>query len=185
MNRHVLRMIMGGLLILGGLHLGTQAVFKTNLLERLNDFVNFDVETMICILIGLSALFLLLDRNFYLPFLGESVVPHSLLVSSTNTGSKKYILQVDEKDAVKVIYWAANKGEEKDQNQGPEKAYNGFKNSGITNIVNNSAILHFDCPQQYRVGLFNKKLPKHLHYRIVYNNGFISDIKTINLTDQC
>ena len=58
--------------------------------------------------------------------------------------------------------------------------YANFKNSGVAIINNNKAIIHINCPNQYKVPPFNKTLDKHIHYRIATpNNPILSDVKTI------
>ena len=140
---------------------------------------------IILIIMGASAVYLALDRNTYLPFLGDTVIPPSLLndVATHPNANLEIEIEVDEKNAVSVIYWAADEltAGEKDGQKYVRDAYGVFDNSGVAKITNKIAILNIACPQEYWVRKFGIKmtLPKHVHYRVVYSDGWVSEVKTV------
>ncbi len=125
------------------------------------------------IAIGMCGLFLLSQRDFYLPFLGECAIPvpesHSTIDSSTMKRSKMISLTVDVPPKTKVVYWAAN--DSKLNAVGvlsPQQAYGDFQNSGmVVSDQNGTAVLKIASPASYSVGsIFGKReIPKHVHYR--------------------
>jgi len=117
-------------------------------------------------------------RNTYLPFLGPTVLPASLLKDTVenpqaNVHAKLF---VDMPDNTKVIYWAAQPS--KVVFKTPFEAYNDFANVGIANIKNKQATLHVQCPSSYIVP-GGKQLTPHVHYRVVYPNGILGSVKTL------
>lgn len=141
----------------------------------------------LCMVISLIAIiYLMMNRDTYLPFLGPTVMPPSAFSEYQQEKFDKKITINVPKDqseaAIKVIYWAAEPGEEK---MSPREAYKNFTNYGVSLIKDNKADAFIRCPSSYNVNRFGhmKQLPKHLHYRIIYNSGIISRVNTIKLTD--
>lgn len=116
-------------------------------------------------------------RNTYLPFLGPTVLPASLLKDSVenpkaNVHAKLF---VNVPDDTKVIYWAAQPSDTVFET--PFEAYNKFANSGVATIKNNQTTLHVECPSSYKVP--GKTLKPHVHYRVVYPNGMLGSVQTL------
>ena len=63
------------LLVIGGLVWGIIGVSKFNLVNWIAKKTITSIEPLIYILVGISALYYLFSRDFYLPFLGETVFP--------------------------------------------------------------------------------------------------------------
>lgn len=133
---------------------------------------NFAIRVL-CIIVLMSATFLTLNRNTYLPFLGITALPPTLFekemvpVGSTQT----YILQLkDVEDGTRVIYWGSKPNESK--NRSPKEAYDDYSNTGISIVRDKKAILKFNCPEEYNVWIefMPKIVDKHIHYRLVYKN---------------
>lgn len=175
------------LLIVGGLYLGINAILNKNYLSAGLRHVAPNkyllILKIIYVIIGLAAvyqIFLTPSRTF-LPFLDKTVMPPSLLLLSEQADSNLK-LKIHADGASKVMYWAANEDKGKIVND-PLDAYDDYENIGISAVKNGIAILKLKCPTAYKVK--NKVLPKHLHYRLIYANGVISDIKTVKLTEYC
>jgi uncharacterized membrane protein YuzA (DUF378 family) len=69
----------------------------------------------IYIVIGLCAVAIMFNRDTYLPFLGESLVPCAAIQEKTPPGATVQ-MQVDVPPGAKVLYWAAEPGAEKMKN---------------------------------------------------------------------
>ena len=152
-------------------------------------FPNKSYQKILFFIIGLCAIYLVVKRNTFLPFLDESVVPSSLFDEKNNNDEKilnneknmTISVEISAPKADKVIWWASNPITEKNSNEllGYEKAYDEYKNSGVTKVQKDgNAYITLPCPQQYAVN--NKILQKHLHYREA-NGPMLSEVKTIYL----
>jgi hypothetical protein len=151
-----------------------------------------NIINIIFILIGIISLYLFFNRDYYLPFLGESVIPFV----TTKKKESKNIIKTTIKNLPKngvIIYWAArsnNNGEIKDILD-PYTAYGDYSNSGITYAnEKGEAIIEYECPVKYKVskfGIMNKILRRHIHYRYIDPKlpGFLSDVKTFILNKEC
>ncbi len=174
MNKTVF-MISMALLILGGLTLGLQVILKKNIMNT-----TFKQYAWIPFaLIGLAAIAVGFSRDTYLPFLGETVMPCSLLKDSIPENATHYT-KVHVSPGTKVLYWAAEpENEELDSLKDWRQAYLGFKNAGVVTADKNGvAILEFRKPQPYKVP-FTGNIESHIHYRTCINQGLMSNIKTI------
>jgi uncharacterized membrane protein YuzA (DUF378 family) len=175
------------LLIIGGLNWGLIGAFNFNLVQLINNYTfNSPIfENAIYITVGLASLYLSTKRNFYLPFLGDMVLPPSLLKDINNKEANISTI-VDAPNADMVIYWAAEKLPEGeiDGAKFAYDAYDKYTNSGVSQVVSGKALLKVSCPQTYWVNKWGikKTLPKHLHYRLVYPTGWVSEIKTVKLS---
>jgi hypothetical protein len=174
------------LLIIGGLNWGLIGTFNLNIVKLLNEYT-FDspiFENAVYITVGLAAIYLSRKRNFYLPFLGDTILPPSLLKNLDNKNANISVT-VDAPNADMVIYWAAEPLPEKqtDGSKFAYDAYDKYTNSGIAEVISGKAVLNVACPQTYWVKKWGikKTLPKHLHYRLVYSTGWVSEVKTVNL----
>ena len=178
-------------LIIVGVNIGLTGVLNRNLLLEglLLLTKNSAVIRAVYIIIGLVAVYLLffVDYHTFLPFLDKTVLPPSVLLLSERPDTNVNI-EINAGNASKVVYWAAHADKgvvEKD----PWVAYGEYENIGIAAVENGKALLKLKCPTAYKVpkhmGLGNKQLPKHLHYRLVYDNGVLSEIKTVKLNDKC
>ena len=127
-----------------------------------------------------SVLYYMFDRNFYLPFLGWAVYPCGSLAEKVPRNADTTVT-VQVKPNVNVIYWASEPFPKEEQPiSNPWDAYANYDNSGVVRAdANGNAVLHFRSPSSYNVGMFNKTIKTHVHYRICKHPGMLSDIKTI------
>lgn len=118
------------------------------------------------------------DRDYYLPFLGDSVFPNNLLEETTPDGYNTIVkVKVPGENSTKVVYWASleNNGT---NNQMPWTAYGNYRNSGVT--MSNSkgeALLKIISPRGYKTP-WGKSLKPHVHYRYFKTNGMMSRVYT-------
>jgi hypothetical protein len=136
--------------------------------------------------VGVATLWVALQRQTYLPFLGECALPPTAIVPKTAppteaAGAKVVSVQIKAPGAQKLAWWAAEpqaKGSNaKAAMLRPKEAYNKFGNSGVVDVVNGAATIQLVCPQRYRVR--TGVLRKHVHYREVYGNGLLSEVRTV------
>ena len=162
-------------LVLVGASDSASNLLGTNFIEQLGNYTNDSVSTFVYILIGLSMLYILFDRNTYLPFLGESVFPCSVLEETIPDGANE-LVKIKTSPNVLVVYWAAETDSTTDR--GPQKAYGRYKNSGVVQSDKNGiAELSIRRPTGYTVP--TRKLKAHVHYRECINNNMLSEVKTI------
>jgi uncharacterized membrane protein YuzA (DUF378 family) len=136
------------------------------------------------IIVGLAALPLIFQRDIYLPFLGETVVPGGALVVKTPQNANDQVT-VRTRPGTKVIYWAA----EPNPNQGkdlptPDVAYGEFENSGVVMAdTSGHAILRFRGPPQAYTVPVHGRLEPHVHFRVEDDMGFLGRVQSIFLKD--
>ncbi len=173
-------------LILGALNYLSIALFKINFIQKITR--KEKIAEIVYLLIGLSALYVMFDRDTYLPFLGRAVFPCDVLVESMPRDAT-LTLTLKVRPNSKVIFWASNPsttGEITDY----KGAYGNYENSGVTKSNGEGIVkLNIMEPQPYYVPyksqpyIFPGKniLPRHVHYRVCYSNGLIGPIRTVYL----
>jgi len=167
------------LVIVGALNWGLIAINpEYNILNNFNDIV----RRVILVIIGLSAVYVSLQRKTFLPFLDECEMPvFNYLTDTTKDklnkmgeGYNKLIIKIPEGETgTKIVYWAATPNDNVQEN--PTKAYSDFNNSGIADIENGVAVIAVKCPAEYIVPIAGR-LPRHIHFRIVDKDGMLSKI---------
>lgn len=169
------------LLILGGINYLLLSL-NINLLNKFPIVIK-----TIYILIGLSALYFIFDRDYYLPFLGKSVIPVGPK-KSINLALLKKIKLSGLPPNTYVIYWGAIPNTQVIAN--PLDAYKDYSNSDIGKTDNNGdIIIQLECPSEYMVSKFGitKKLNRHIHYRfeLPEYKGMFSKVYTKELDNNC
>lgn len=174
------------LVILGALNWGLIALDKKfNVVELFSNLFPLEyhefIEKFIYTIIFLSAVYVMIQRKTYLPFLDASFVPINKYLSESKKKDIEFEVIINAKGGDKVIYWAANKGNKDDKTiKHYLKAYGEYENSGISLVgKDGNAKLYVKCPQKYYVQ-FKKIIPKHIHYRVIYKDK-MGSVKTINL----
>jgi hypothetical protein len=151
------------ILVLGGLFYLVQAYgLKIN-------YEGFGYR-VVAFMIGLCALYFAFDRDYYLPFLGKSVIPIIPLDGKEKASNGLTEIKLsDLPPNTRVLYWAA-KSEYPTTGEVDWRVYNDYSNSGVTqsDILGNTTV-KITCPVEYNVprflGLGKRKLKRHLHYR--------------------
>ena len=116
-----------------------------------------------------AAVYIALQRDTYLPFLGESFLPEIFLQTQAKPAKAKDTdvpVSGLRPDSL-LFYWAADPGKE----VAPDwrKGYGRFENSGILRTDGEGRVtIPVQCPARYIVQGY-RVLPKHVHYRY-YNS---------------
>ena len=137
-----------------------------NITQLINNLLNtnFYFKDYVYIVAGISGLLIALKRDNWLPFLGRSVFPHSILQQQApQDATEEITINVKEPNA-KVIYWAS-----KDTNNETTpvfEAYDDFSNAGVAiSNSNGDAILKVRKSTGYIVPN-GKYIKRHVHYRL-------------------
>lgn len=112
----------------------------------------------------LPAIWLFVQRDTYLPFLGNAVFPTSAIIEERvpDNANSDVTLKMPIPDGMKIIYWGAEPS--KDTVGNPGDAYKNYSNMGVTTVRNGSVTLKFKCPAEYKIPS-GRKLKRHIHYR--------------------
>ena len=178
MNRYAKHLLHAGialLLVVGGLKLGL-AGFKGEVVV-----LGHTVPVLFLLAVGAAAVSVAFARDFYLPFLGETILPCSVLDPKVPENADTEV-KVLVKPGDKVLYWASEPAnEDMDKIQDWRRAYLGYKNAGVAIADSDGfATLAVRHPQPYQVPLHGK-LDAHVHYRVCMHDGFIGAVKTVKL----
>lgn len=166
------------LVLIGAINWGSIGLFSYNFVDQI--FKSYSIY--IYILVGIAAVHLAIKRDTYLSFLGWMAFPTSALKVSKPANSNVKVEVNVKPGVVKVLYWASNPSNNNKVIESPQEAYDNTENVGVSEVDNNKATLHFICPSQYDVGfLFKNTLEKHVHYRMLYANGWLSNVYTTKI----
>ena len=153
-----------------------------DLIKYVSDLLNinlnlcFDLEKSVYLLAGVFIILKILNRDTWLPFLGESVFPSTLIPIKKIEGDT--IVKVLVKPNVKVAYWASKPTLKKND---PDVilAYDDYSNSGVVmSDENGIAILTLNKGTGYYVPS-GKHIKSHLHYRVLTDDyAMMGPIKT-------
>lgn len=168
------------LLIAGALVWLSIGIFGYNFLEKL---AGRSMSRIVYILVGISAIAVMFSRDFYLPFLGEMVLPCSILKDQIPAGATlEHTIQIEPYQ--KVLFWASepeNKGFETLKTW--DQAYLEYANAGVATADSDGhVLLKVRPPQAYSVPI-KGRLEPHIHYRVCDKNGMVSRIYTVFLND--
>jgi len=167
------------LLVIGGLNWGYVAFTG-------KDFVSYALgkgalTNAIFLVVGLAALCIAFYRDTYLPFLGGSLMPCSILKEMAPEGADTEV-RVFVEPGMKVMYWAAepaNKDLKKIQDW--RHAYLSYRNAGVAIADGDGyASLKVRKPQGYLVP-FKGELQPHIHYRVCHGEGMMGRVTTVTL----
>lgn len=164
------------LLILGGITWLFIGLFKFNIITWLSKKTFKSIDIFIYLLIGIAALYFILSRDFYLPFLGETVFPCEPLPEKIpDNADLRTTIKVEPNS--NVIFWASESSTE-DIVDNPWSAYVNYKNSGITRSDDDGTVdLRVRTPTSYKVPT-GRILKPHIHYRVCKKNGFLGRVET-------
>jgi uncharacterized membrane protein YuzA (DUF378 family) len=170
------------IILIGALNWLAIGVMNVNVLERV-----FGVKSMIprilYVLVGISALAILFQRDTYLPFLGQTVVPCSLIPEKIPEGADTSV-QVKVKPGAKVLYWGAEPASDGLKKLNDWRgAYLKFMNAGVVTANKDGvATLYLKNPQPYTVP-WKGRLEPHVHFRECGSNGMMERIETVYMAD--
>jgi uncharacterized membrane protein YuzA (DUF378 family) len=165
------------LMVIGSINYLSIAAFRVNLIQRIT--VKEGFAELVYFLIGVAALYVMFDRDTYLPFLGRSIFPCDVLRDTFPKDATK-IVKIQVSPNSKVVYWASEPsatGHIVDY----KEAYEDYSNSGVSTSNNDGiAELKVRDPQPYYVP-FKGLLMPHIHYRVCDGDGTLGKVKTIFL----
>lgn len=138
---------------------------------------------LIYILVGLAAIAVVFQRDFYLPFLGPAHVPCSSLEDREPSGATLEV-RVQVEPRAKVIYWAAEPALEGLKTLATWKeAYAHYENTGVaTADEQGNVLLKVRHPQPYTVPRAGRLEP-HIHYRVCAPAGWMGRVETEWITE--
>lgn len=171
-------MFVMGFLILGALNYLSIALFKINFIQKITR--KEKIAEIVYLFIGLSAMYIMFDRDAYLPFLGRAVFPCDVLVESMPKDAT-ITLTLKVRPNSKVIYWAANPSATGELT-GYKEAYGDYENSGVAKS-NGEGIVKLNVmeTQPYYVP-YKGVLPRHVHYRVCCSSGIMGPVRTVYLS---
>jgi hypothetical protein len=122
-------------------------------------------------------IFLMTDRDVFLPFLGEMVFPKALLVPKVPAEATETVRVrlVGVPDGTPVVYWAAEPGETA---KDPWMAYGNYENAGVALTLLESVDLKVRSPASYKIPS-GRVLKRHIHYRVMGANGMLGSVETV------
>jgi len=126
-------------------------------------------------------IFLMSDRDVFLPFLGETVFPKALLKPQTPSDSTQtvHLKMPGVADGTPVVYWAAEPSE--NHIKDPWTAYSNYENAGVALVQMETVELKVRPPASYFIPS-GRLLKHHVHYRVLQDNGMLGSVKTENLS---
>ena len=129
--------------------------------------------------LAMISVLMLLDRDFFLPFLGDAVFPSGVLSNVIPAGADTKVC-VKVPPNTKVVFWAAEGNESTDIM--PWTAYKKYNNSGVAvSDASGNVCLNVRKPSGYKKPYMGGKLKPHVHYRYAISGGMFSTIKTAYL----
>ena len=180
----VFHMVLIALVLVGALNWGFHT-FGYNLVEMLNRFLSgvfkrrLPLDRIIYVVVAISALILAFQRDVWLPFLGETVLPGAVVALKTNSGDTTVDVHV--KPGTKVVYWAAEPSPTEGVGDVPKvkTAYDKFENSGVV-AANEQGVakLVFNKGTSYVVPS-GRKIESHVHYREFGEDGIMGPVKSV------
>lgn len=171
------------LLIIGGLNYFLKSTINIDLFTFIK---NRFIVKIISLLIGISALYFMFNRDYYLPFLGECIIPITTKKPTENLTKIK--LSGLPPNTI-VMAWGAQSNNKIYED--PFEAYGNYLNTEITQSnERGEAIIELPCPSEYIVnkfGIMKRKLNRHIHYRyqLPKYKGLFSKIYTKYLDEKC
>lgn len=168
--------------IVGALNWLTIGAFNFNMVEKVLG-VRSPASRAVYVIVGICALAIMVSRDTYLPFLGETVLPCSMIPEHIPENANTQVV-VTAEPGTKVLYWAAEPGTEHLKDLKTWRgAYDKYLNSGVVRADGNGkATLLVRRPQPYRVP-WKGRLESHVHFRLCRDDGMLGAIKTVFLED--
>lgn len=171
------------MLVFSGINWGLLAIFKKDAVSSLLGSGSIS-SRIFFLVVACCAIYVGLSRDTYLPFLGQTVLPSSLLVEKVpeKADLKVRILAPRGK---KVLYWAATpENKELHKELDWKQAYGNYENAGVTIAGDDgSALLQVQRPQSYWVPP-GRKLEPHVHYRICSENGMVGPVRSLYIEER-
>jgi uncharacterized membrane protein YuzA (DUF378 family) len=170
------------ILVISGLNWGLYAVFKKDAVSAILGKDTIPTRIFFFI-VACAAIYVGFNRDSYLPFLGQTVVPCSVLLERIPEKADLKV-RIIAPPGRKVLYWAASSSEDKDNLKNWQEAYGDFENAGVAMAgEDGSALLQVQRPQSYWVPP-GRKLEPHVHYRICGYNGMMGPVRSLFIEER-
>ena len=175
---HLIAMI---LVVVGGLNWGAVGLFGFDIVRAI--FGRSVVASIVYVLIGVAALVVATSRDSYLPFLGETVMPCSVLEDRVPDHADTEVSVSGLTPGAKVLFWAAEPATEGlARIRDWRRAYLDFANAGVATVdAGGHAILRVRKPQSYTVPL-KGAIDSHVHWRVCGDDGMLGPVQMTVLT---
>ena len=160
--------------IIGGLNWGSIGVFKW---DGIQSIVGKPISRIIYIIVGLSALWLISNRDTFLPFLGETVMPCSAIQERIPDHADTEVRIHGLKPGAKILYWATEPATQGLSSINTwQQAYLDFANAGVAVVDEGGHVaLRIRTPQPYTVPLYGR-LESHVHWRQCGEGGMLGPV---------
>ena len=171
------------LVIVGALNWGLTAL-DYNVVDKLNTGLNGLVNTntyldkIIYGAVAIAAIILALKRDSWLPFLGYTVMPSSLIPLKQNKGDISVTVQV--RPNAKVAYWATSPNK-KSETPDVRTAYGDYSNSGVVMADKNGKATLVVAKGTSYIVPSGVEIARHVHYRELTDEwDMMKPIKTVD-----
>jgi hypothetical protein len=165
-------------LVIGGISIGLNVFLKKDILRSVLG-KNAFLLNVLFLTIGISALSIGFHRDTYLPFLGVTALPCSLVKEHTPDHADVEVNLHGLHPGSKILYWAtepATQGLSKIKAW--QQAYLDFANAGVAIVdAGGHASLRLRKPQPYTVPI-KGLLESHVHWRVCAENGLLGPVNT-------
>ena len=170
-------------LVFAGLNWGSVVIFKTDAISSLFG-KDSAISKFIFVFVAACAIFVGSSRDSYLPFLGETVLPCSVLQERIPDRAEVKV-RIVAPVGHKVIYWAAEPtATEQKMFTTWQDAYGDFNNVGVAIAdAEGSALLQVRRPQSYWVPP-GRRLAPHIHYRICGQDGILGPVRSLFIEER-
>jgi uncharacterized membrane protein YuzA (DUF378 family) len=161
--------VAAALLVVGGLVWGLLGLTGFNLVRFL---VGRRLAPLLYILVGIAAIYLATQMAFYLPFLGETVMPCSILSDRSPEHADTEVSLHGQRPGAKILFWAAEPATAGLATiKSWRQAYLDYSNAGVTTVdAGGHATLRIRKPQPYTVPI-KGQLQTHVHWRSCEGEG--------------
>ncbi len=159
------------LLILLPLHFLVLGFTKINAFDYIR---NENIRRTLYVILGVVGVYIMFRRDFFLPFLGETVMPTAINESKQNP---EKITLTKLPPNVTVVAWATKENTDNTPFKDPWAAYGDYSNyDTVQSNDKGEAIVELILPSEYHVP--GKTLKKHVHYRFEISKGMFSRVHT-------
>jgi len=132
---------------------------------------------LVCLIIALMNVGMF-ERDTHLPFLGTTYVPPTLFKDHWHSPQADITVTIPVSASAKgVAYWSALPHTSVQDT--PQQGYGDYSNAGFSKNAGGHATLRIKCPGRYIAR--GKTLPKHVHWREVFENGLVGPVQKRDL----
>ncbi len=168
------------LVLVGGLNWLSVGVFDLDVVQTI--LGKGVLSKAVYTLVGLSAVYLFIQRDTYLPFLAPTILPQGALIEKVPQGASQEVV-IRTTPGAKVIYWASEPARG-DALGSYKEAYDKYENAGVA-VADAQGDVRMKVrgpPRSYTVP-WKGELQSHVHFRIVKDNGWAGRVETYWLKD--